>query len=283
MNRMPSMGVLVCTLALWACGSSFKATGDAHDDPSGEVISDVGGEVPADAEHDPADDAPPSECGDGSVDGAEECDDGNGTDGDGCDSDCTWTCEEASECDDVDACTDDACDVASHTCSHGDVTCADSDDCTVDGCDPSTGCTFTRLPDWWVDGDDDGFGSPLVDSVCAETAPEGYVDNDDDCCDAYPVVRPDQTAYFVEPYTCPGGVTTHPSYDYNCDGVDERRYTTAGSCTASSGGCVVTEGWRGDSIPACGHTGEWLSSCSFDPTSGACTPNAMSTRIQTCR
>jgi hypothetical protein len=142
----------------------------------------------------------------------------------------------------------------------GEEECDDVDACTDDACDvASHTCSH--------------------ETVTCTDSDECTIDG----CDAYPVVRPDQTAYFVEPYSCPGGVTTHPSYDYNCDGVDERRYTTAGSCTASSGGCVVTDGWRGDSIPGCGHSGEWLSSCAFDPTSGTCAPNAVRSQIQTCR
>jgi cysteine-rich repeat protein len=288
MKRRLILALLVPVLALPACGSSVKATRDADQDApgdsAGDMAADVTSDAPEDGTGDPTEETTiPPDCGDGDVDAGEECDDGNTTDGDGCDNDCTWSCEEASECDDADACTDDACDVLTHTCTHEATTCDDSDECTVDDCEPSTGCTHTPLPEWWVDGDDDGFGSPLADSVCAETAPEGYVDNDDDCCDAYPVVRPDQTAWFVEPYSCPGGPTTHPTHDYNCDGVEERRYMTAGSCSMSGGGCVATEGWIGDSIPRCGHAGDWLSSCGFDSSTGTCAPNGAREQIQTCR
>jgi len=280
--------VIVTALALPACGSSIKSTGDANDDAAGDAGGDANLDMtPEDGADDPVGDMVPEippNCGDGDVDDDEECDDGNETSGDGCENDCTWTCEGASECDDSDACTDDACDTSSHTCSHETITCSDSDDCTVDGCDSSTGCTFTSLPDWYLDGDDDGYGSPLAESVCAETAPTGYVDNDDDCCDAYPIVRPNQTAYFVEPYSCPGGTTTHPTHDYNCDGVEERRYTVAGYCDTGMGGaCSVHEGWAGDSIPGCGSTGDWLVSCAMDSGGGGCLPSAGRSQIQTCR
>jgi len=43
-------------------------------------------------------------CGNGTPEGAEQCDDGNTTDGDGCDNDCTFSCTMDSECDDGDAC-----------------------------------------------------------------------------------------------------------------------------------------------------------------------------------
>jgi cysteine-rich repeat protein len=39
-------------------------------------------------------------CGDGTVTAPEECDDGNIADGDGCDSDCTWTCDSTLDCSD---------------------------------------------------------------------------------------------------------------------------------------------------------------------------------------
>lgn len=43
-------------------------------------------------------------CGDGVVSGAEDCDDGNTTSGDGCDADCTWTCSSGADCSDGNAC-----------------------------------------------------------------------------------------------------------------------------------------------------------------------------------
>ena len=43
-------------------------------------------------------------CGDGIRSGAEQCDDGNTTDGDGCDADCTWTCTGAASCSDANPC-----------------------------------------------------------------------------------------------------------------------------------------------------------------------------------
>jgi cysteine-rich repeat protein len=43
-------------------------------------------------------------CGDGVVSGAEQCDDSNMLDGDGCDADCTWTCTGAASCTDGNVC-----------------------------------------------------------------------------------------------------------------------------------------------------------------------------------
>jgi len=59
-------------------------------------------------------------CGDGFVEGAEQCDDANGTDGDGCDSDCTFSCSAAADCDDANLCNGaETCRAATHTCGAG--------------------------------------------------------------------------------------------------------------------------------------------------------------------
>lgn len=61
-------------------------------------------------------------CGDGYTDTTasppEECDDGNTMDGDGCDSDCTFTCTEDTDCEDGDPCNGTmVCDESSHRCN----------------------------------------------------------------------------------------------------------------------------------------------------------------------
>jgi hypothetical protein len=70
-------------------------------------------------------------------------------------------------------------------------------------------CTETIF---YRDGDADGYGRE-DDTVCASTAPPGYVAYWGDCCDTDDRVYPGQAASFVEPYTCPS-----PSFDYDCDG-----------------------------------------------------------------
>ncbi len=71
------------------------------------------------------------DCGDGNLDGDEQCDDGNNQDGDCCSAACTFEAVE-SECpDDGNECTDDVCN-ATGTCVHPDNT---------DSCDDGNGCT----------------------------------------------------------------------------------------------------------------------------------------------
>lgn len=145
-------------------------------------------------------------CGNGVVDGMEQCDDGNEIGGDGCEVDCTFSCETNADCDDGSVCTgDETCDLTTHVCVEGmPLDCSDGDDCTSDECDSIMGC-FNPL----IDMDGDGHASedlgPCgddcddtradvftgaeelcdgVDNNCNtdidETAPTWYIDCDDD-------------------------------------------------------------------------------------------------------
>jgi hypothetical protein len=81
-------------------------------------------------------------CGDGAVEGDEECDDSNTVDGDCCSGSCAYEAVAAPCTDDADACTTDECD-ATGTCEHNAITCAaDGDDCTADTCDAVAGCNY---------------------------------------------------------------------------------------------------------------------------------------------
>jgi len=112
-------------------------------------------------------------CGNGAVEEGEECDDGNALDGDGCDSDCTFSCTEASEavdCNDWNPCTDDRCDEATHTCSYP--VNADTVACrpAMGECDVEESCTGSS-----PDCPDDVF------------QPAGYA-----CSDGDPCTEPDE-------------------------------------------------------------------------------------------
>jgi len=87
----------------------------------------------------------PASCGDGFVEtrmvddeGPEICDDGNGTGGDGCDPDCTFSCTTATEsedCDDGLVCNGlETCDESTHACAQGTAA-ADGVECVVEGFD----------------------------------------------------------------------------------------------------------------------------------------------------
>lgn len=61
-----------------------------------------------------------SRCGDGYVAAGEICDDGNTTSGDGCEADCTFSCEADADCDDSNICNGtESCNVTTHACLAG--------------------------------------------------------------------------------------------------------------------------------------------------------------------
>ena len=74
-------------------------------------------------------------CGDGIVNGNEECDDGNNAFCDGC----TPMCQIETPCDDHNPCTVDSCDQATGSCSFAAKSCEDFNLCTTDSCDVATG------------------------------------------------------------------------------------------------------------------------------------------------
>jgi cysteine-rich repeat protein len=240
------------------------------------------------------------------------CTDGNDCTTDSCDpsSGCVFAPLTGGSCSDGDACTvGDHC--VSGACTSGSPKdCGDGDVCTDDGCTPSTGaCTHTfntdpcddgdpctspdtcylgscsglELPVWYLDGDGDGHGDLRV-SICATTAPSGYVASHDDCCDTNVSVFTGQGSWFTTAYTC--GTGGSPTFDYNCNGLDERHWTAIGSCTwdSTSGTCIHVAGWSvpsGTGAPACGVLGTWLGGCLMGAP-GVCSPGAVTDRRQEC-
>lgn len=135
-------------------------------------------------------------CGNGDLeeDLGEECDDGNLVDGDGCDSDCTFTCQTDEDCNDGNVCNgEETCDTDNNTCVAGEaLTCSDGNDCTEDSCDPIVGCVFPL-----IDADGDGHADQAL-GACG-----------DDCNDD------DPTVYTGAAELCDG-------VDNDCDGdIDE--------------------------------------------------------------
>ena len=129
-------------------------------------------------------------CGNGILDDGEECDDGNETERDGCDGDCTFSCNEDVDCVDETVCNgSETCDVATHACIDGEpLDCSDGDACTEDACDPTDGCSNPLA-------DADGDGQPAeslgacgtdcddTDAEVFEGAEELCDGKDNDCND----------------------------------------------------------------------------------------------------
>jgi hypothetical protein len=123
---------------------------------------------------------------------------------------------------------------------------------------------------YYRDADGDGFGDPKhTIKDCRQ--PPGYVSNADDCYDQNANVRPGQLNFFTQ-HRGDG------SFDYNCDGQEQKRYTQPGSCHDCKS-AVIDIGFL-PPIPACGKTGQWVDLCRFDV--GKCYPLTI-TKYQECR
>ncbi|HMI92667.1 MAG TPA: putative metal-binding motif-containing protein [Polyangiales bacterium] len=169
----------------------------------------------------------PAGCGDEEVKGSEQCDDGNDTPSDGCEIDCSYSCEADVDCDDGTICSgQESCDVPNHTCIAGsELRCADESECTADSCDADLGCQFAA-----IDADGDGHSPDTLS--CG-----------DDCDDSRPDVHPghpelcDDIDHDCIPDT---GTDEVPSWYEDCDddgyaAVDARAVQSCDMPAASSG------------------------------------------------
>jgi len=183
----------------------------------GETLD--GGETPDGGE---LPDAWTSMCGDMFVDTAlgEECDDGNGIPDDGCEPDCTYTCDGDVDCLDSDLCNGgETCAMPMHVCASGaPLVCTAADACHTASCDASAGCAAAL-----IDVDGDGY-APTSLGACGT-----------DCDDASTSIHPGATEVPGDA----GGV------DEDCDGTiacfadaDGDGYRTALVVASSDGDCA---------------------------------------------
>lgn len=130
-----------------------------------------------------------SSCGDGFIDEStgEECDDQNRTDGDGCNSDCRFSCRLDEDCDDGNHCNGaERCIEAGFgkLCvgASAPLDCDGGAACTIYRCDPSAktieeACTSEPMDisnaRCWRDDDGDGHPSFAIDDSCAEPEEPG--------------------------------------------------------------------------------------------------------------
>ena len=149
-------------------------------------------------------------CGDGHVwRGHEECDDGNEVAGDGCESDCRWTCETAWDCNDSDECSGVETCGADHVCLPG-VPLPDGSPCCPWGPED---CTDPWAEGWCVDGHCESY------AMCGD----GYVRAGYEECDLAPRSC-ETTCGSVGSEECAetcvwSGVCTPPAEA--CNGVDD--------------------------------------------------------------
>ncbi len=92
-------------------------------------------------------------------------------------------------------------------------------------CDGNPAGPCTALQVFYRDNDGDGYGVTSDTKLACNQAAAGagWASLAGDCHDGNQDVRPGQAGYFGAPYTTPAGA---PSYDYDCNGVEEEEAGT---------------------------------------------------------
>jgi cysteine-rich repeat protein len=163
----------------------------------------------------------PSLCGNGMVDPSEQCDDGNRTNGDGCNNNCHFTCtpEDAKPCDDHDFC-------------NGVETCNEMHQCL-----PPT----AKAPDGAVCGD----ANKCQDGICIPAAPDcgdGLIERPDEECEdgnsvngdgcdncRFTCVSTDKARDCNDPDPCPGVATCNDNLHKCVAGTPLTELSTCGT------------------------------------------------------
>ena len=123
----------------------------------------------------------PHGCGNGEVDGGEECDDGNDIGGDGCENDCTYSCTRDEACRDSNICNgEETCAMGAHACVPG-VPLADGYVCLVDPRSICLGgeCLASVCGDAFVDPGAGEFCEPALDPECRADCTSGCTGGED--------------------------------------------------------------------------------------------------------
>jgi CSLREA domain-containing protein len=111
-------------------------------------------------------------CGNGAPDAGEECDDGNATDGDGCQHNCSFAgcgngiVEPGEQCDDLGTAAGDCCSPSCQLDPPGTACTGDGNVCTDDVCDGSGTCTHANNTAPCSDGSPCTLGDRCVNGTC---------------------------------------------------------------------------------------------------------------------
>lgn len=136
---------------------------------------------------------------------------------------------------------------------------------------PDDGVDVSGCVPLYPDADGDTYGSAAAAAACICPQVPGFSPNNADCSDSDANARPGQANFFTVPRRLTGG------FDYNCNGVEEQRFTEPfGGCFFIQGECEMENGWTGP-VPACGQSGNYRS-CT-----GTCGGSTVSTVTQACR
>ncbi len=140
--------------------------------------------------------------------------------------------------------------------------------------DGSTGCV-----NYFRDVDNDGYGVGGARCMCSAADPQDARQGGD-CYDGNGSARPTQAGWF----------TSHRgdgSYDYNCDGAQQKLWTAAaGTCRFFGDFCDGGDGYDGGA-PACGAARNWISDCYYStsgwPWEWGCFWRHTNSRTEACR
>jgi len=156
-------------------------TGDMDTPTPTDTVGDT--VTPPDAD---LDGTPSMVCGNNMREGTEICDDGNSTNGDGCENDCTYSCTMDSQCGDMNVCNGtETCNTTMHRCGPGTsamdgTACGMGSICRAGMCVASRcGDTIVTAPEECDDGNmtaGDGCENSCrftctMDTMCADTEP----------------------------------------------------------------------------------------------------------------
>ncbi len=146
----------------------------------------------------------------------------------------------------------------------------------INDCNDSNASIWKTWNNIHRDADGDGYGTDAVtNGICGNNSmPAGYVSGGGDCCD-----NDGQTHPGGDFHTYKTGCGN--SYDFNCDGNEERQFTTYGYCetvTHYPNWCG-TPGYVNGFIPGCGGGNTWELWNGCDPGYGC----YFETRYQGCR
>jgi hypothetical protein len=171
-------------------------------------------------------------------------------------------------------CNDDPDDNGSSIHPDATETCNEVDD----NCNSEIDEGFEKV--WaYLDQDRDGHGSILDEPVLICQITDGFVSDQDpidDCADEDARAHPGNQDFFDEEITGPS--LNDLKWDFNCDGIEEKRWENSGHCRISD--CSMESAGWAFGIPACGVESNYIAQCPFyDPVCHA----YGNPRVQECR
>ena len=231
-------------------------------------------------------------CGDGVVEAPEECDDGNSVNGDGCDTDCKFSCvssDPTRDCVSTNACVGNGtCDDAQHTCTAGSnvsdgTGCGSAQICVGGTCIAATcGDGFVTPPEQC----DFGMGNNVAGSGCQPNCTFSCTMNPNSCDDGNPCNGTETCGAVTGPTGTPGqkcAAGTPLADGTSCGGG---KVCKGGVCSTPSAVCGngVKETGEQCDLGAQDGTGVGCSStCQFDcQTSADCTSSNACVADGTC-